>query len=767
MLGKVLIYMTVVFGGLSVVLYLLSEKKGQENLRKFGSITYYLMTASIVAACAYLLSNIMAHNFQFTYIWEYSSTELHDYFLVASFYSGQQGSFMLWMLILSILGLVLLHKSEKYGYQSVSMGIFTSIILFVALILIFKSPFDYVWETFSAENLAVGFMPPNGRGLNPILQNYWITIHPPILFTGYSIMAIPYTFALTALFKRDYRGWVDKVMPWTLFGTGILGLGIMMGGFWAYETLGWGGFWGWDPVENSSLIPWMIAVAFVHTLVIQKKTNGLLKTNMVLGLLTFIFVVYATFLTRSGVLGETSVHSFVAPGAIVYNLLLAFQIIYLGLGLVFLFMRLKDISAYIGKKGLIITSREYMVSLGSIVWLAFAAVIIIGTSWPAIAELFGQEKVAIDISNYNKFGSVFAVLFLLFNGISLYQRWNTGKLKDILGKLIIPVGASLVMVVVFYIIGLDETKFMLLIFAAFFSFLTNLEFLIKNVKSNPKLLGSYLSHLGIAFLVMGSVISGGYSITEQVRLKTNETKTALGYNFTYTGYEQIETEFNDRQKFQYHVNIEKEGNVNVASPIVYWSDFNERQAPFFEPGIYNKIDKDVYLSPKAVEQESDLPRLALRKDETDFNPIDSSFKVSVVSFVMDKDNAFMGNSVVLNTIVKYEFADMSIGLDTLQSLLDPDSWDAQPAWYKIDGTEIEIAMTKLIRDLDNIKNTRAVLSFKDAGKPMPEPVDIFTFDVTINPFINLVWLGTLVMVAGFFTAISRYNKSNKKNIAGE
>jgi len=107
---------------------------------------------------------------------------------------------------------------------------------------------------------------------------------------------------------------------------------------------------------------------------------------------------------------------------------------------------------------------------------------------------------------------------------------------------------------------------------------------------------------------------------------------------------------------------------------VYWSDFNERQAPFFEPGIYNKIDKDVYLSPKAVEQESDLPRLALRKDETDFNPIDSSFKVSVVSFVMDKDNAFMGNSVVLNTIVKYEFADMSIGLDTLQSLLDPDSW---------------------------------------------------------------------------------------------
>src|SRR5690606_4078387 len=126
------------------------------------------------SASIYLLANILAHNFQFTYIWEYSSTELHDYFLVASFYSGQQGSFMLWMLILTIIGLILNQNTSKTAYQSVSMGIFTSIILFLAVILIFKSPFDYVWETFASENLEVGFTPVNGRGLNPILQNYWI-----------------------------------------------------------------------------------------------------------------------------------------------------------------------------------------------------------------------------------------------------------------------------------------------------------------------------------------------------------------------------------------------------------------------------------------------------------------------------------------------------------------------------------------------------------------------------------------------------------------
>ncbi|MBX3044329.1 MAG: cytochrome c biogenesis protein CcsA [Candidatus Kapabacteria bacterium] len=767
MLGKVLIYMTVAFSGISVLAYLFSDKKGRDNLLKLGVFSYYAMTFTVVAACIYLLSNILAHNFQFTYIWEYSSTELHDYFLVASFYSGQQGSFMLWMLMLTIIGLVINYRTARYGYQSLSMGIFTSIIFFLAVILIFKSPFDYVWETFAAENLEVGFMPVNGRGLNPILQNYWITIHPPILFIGYSMMAVPYTYALTALIKRDYKGWIDKVMPWTLFGAGILGLGIMMGGYWAYETLGWGGFWAWDPVENSSLIPWMIAVGFIHTLLVQRRTNGLVKTNIALGLLTFIFVVYATFLTRSGILGDTSVHSFVTPGAIVYNMLILFQVIYLGLGIFYMATRWKDMTAYVGKKAISFASKEYSVSLGAIVFLALAAIVIMGTSWPAVAELFGQEKVAVDISNYDKFGSIFAVIFLILNGISLYQRWNSGNISDIFGKLIIPTGASVVLVAVFYFMGLDNLNFILLTFAAFFSLITNLEYLIRNVKSNPKSLGAYIAHIGLVFLILGAVISGVYSSTKQVRLKTNETKSAFGYDFTFVGYNQIETEFKDREKFKYNIKIEKNGSSGMASPIVYWSDFNEKQSPFLEPGVYTKLEKDIYLSPKAIEAESDLPRVALRKDDKATIPLDTNLMVSVKSFVMDKNAAFSGNSVVLNTVVSIEHIDGTIFSDTLNSLLDATSWEAQPSWKKIADSEVEIAMTKLIRDVDNIHNTRAVLSFKEAGKPEPALVDVFTFDVSVKPFINLVWLGTLAVTAGFFLALYKYPTKNKKNIAEE
>ncbi len=767
MLGKVLIYMTVFFSGVSVISYLLSDKKSRENLLKIGSIFYYATTLSVVAASVYLLSNIMAHNFQFTYIWEYSSTELHDYFLVASFFSGQQGSFLLWMLIMSIIGLFLNRAAAKHGYQGMTMGIFASIIFFLALILIFKSPFDYVWETFAAENLEVGFMPVNGRGLNPILQNYWITIHPPILFLGYSMMAIPYTYSLAALIKRDYSSWVVNVLPWTLVGTSILGLGIMMGGYWAYETLGWGGFWAWDPVENSSLIPWMIAVVFVHTMLIQRKTNGLIKTNILLGLLPFIFVVYATFLTRSGVLGDTSVHSFVAPGALVYNMLVIFQVVYLGLGIVLLLMRWKDISRFIGKKSMGFASKEYSVAIGSLVFLALAAVVIIGTSWPAFAELFGKEKVAVDISNYDKFGSVFAVIFLLFNGLSLYQKWNSSKLGDMLGKLLIHLGASVVLVVIFYFLGLDNLNFIFLMFASFFALLTNLESLIRKVKSKPRSIGGYLSHIGLVLVILGAVISGSYSATKQVRLRLHETKEALGYNFTFTGYNPIETEFHDREKYMYHVDIEKDGKKNTASPIVYWSDFNERQSPFLEPGVYSKAEKDIYLSPKAIETEVDLVKLALRKEDAATVALDTNITASVVTFIMDKNAAITGNTVKLNTVVKFDFANGTSVTDTLESILDANSWEAQPVWTKIEGANLEIAMTKLIRDSENVQNTRAELSFKEAGKPLPEPVEVFTFDVTIKPFINLVWIGTIAIVIGFFVALPKNRKKVEINIASE
>lgn len=762
MLGKILIYATVLFSILSTILYFLSDKKIE--LRKYAAWLYYATTLSVVAASIYLLSNIIANNFQFTYIWEYSSRELHDFFLIASFYSGQQGSFLLWLLIMVITGLFVMQAAKKHSLEAYSMGFYAFVLFFVALILVFKSPFDYVWETFSAEKLEVGFTPPNGRGLNPILQNYWINIHPPILFLGYALMTVPFVYALAALIQREYKKWIEYVMPWALFGSAVLGLGIMLGGFWAYETLGWGGFWAWDPVENASLIPWIFIVAFVHTALVQRRTNGLVKTNFLVAILSFIFVLYATFLTRSGILGDTSVHSFVTPGAIVYNLLVIFMVTFTGLGIFYIVYRIKDINSFLEKSSFKPISKEYSLALGSILLMALGIVVIIGTSWPALAEIFGQPKAAIDISNYNKFGSVFAFIFLLINGVSLYQRWASSSFNDITGKILIPLIASIVISAILYFVGMKEINFLLLTFSAIFSLLTNLEFLIRNIAKNPRLIGSYLSHLGIALLIIGAVISGGYSESQSVRLKHKETKAAFGYNFTFEGKQRIEQQLQDREKYFFSIKIDKDGKENVVRPIVYWSNFNDWKSPFLEPGISVKMEKDIYVAPIAVETDMNMERLTLMKNEKGLIPINQKVSFMIESLSMDEAATLNDGRVVFKTVIKTE-ADGIAAFDTISTRIDPNSWEGNfEDWETLDKHGIDVNMIRIVRDMNDVSRSKLEFFFKKTGEPMPEPIDVFTFDVTLKPFINLVWVGTIASFLGFLIALTRYTKKGNNNI---
>jgi len=758
MFGKILLYLVVLFGLISTIIYFLSDKN--PNIKKIANLIYYLMTASLVGASIYLLANILQHNFQFTYIWEYSSTELHDFFLIASFYSGQQGSFLLWALILSIIGLFLIQSLKNHNLESYSMAFYTLVVFYVAFIMLFKNPFEYVWETFKNENLEVGFTPTNGRGLNPILQNYWINIHPPILFVGYSLMTVPFVMALAALIKRDYKYWINKVMPWTLVGAGILGLGIMLGGFWAYETLGWGGFWAWDPVENSSLIPWMFIVAFIHTALVQRRTGGLVKTNFLLGVLSFIFVLYATFLTRSGVLGDTSVHSFVTPGAVVYNLLLFFMIIFTLLAVIFILLRIKDINKFLEKSNFKPISKEYSLTLGSILLIALAIIVIMGTSWPAVAELFGQPKAAIDINNYNKFGAVFAFVFLLINGFSLYQRWMSSSLDDIFKRISLPLIVSLLLSIFLYLLGMKEINFLLLTFSALFALLTNLDILIRNLIKNPKLIGGYISHLGVSILIIGAIASGGYSQSTQMRLKLNETKSAFGYDFTFTGKKRIETEYTDREKYKYFVEISKPNKVATVHPIVYWSNFNDWQSPFLEPGIYPKYEKDIYVSPKAVETDFNMPRLLLMKNEVGNIPINEEIKIRVYSLNMEESPFANDGRVIFKTTLETELNGIK-KFDTITTRIDPHSWEGNwEDWNTLNNYGIDINLSRILRDMNDVSKSKLEFYFKKTGEPMPKPIDVFSFDITLKPYINLVWAGTIATVVGFLIALTKYTRKN-------
>ena len=197
--------------------------------------------------------------------------------------------------------------------------------VFILIILIVESPFTYIWDKFP-ENFSPGMVPGDGAGLNPLLRDPWMVAHPPVLFLGYASATVPFAYAVAALVKKESRGWINEAYPWLLFSMVTLGIGIFLGGYWAYTVLGWGGYWGWDPVENSSLIPWLVAIALVHGIILQRRHGSMARLNLFLALLYFITVFYSTWLTRSGVLSNFSVHSFAASDIASYFLL--FLVIY-------------------------------------------------------------------------------------------------------------------------------------------------------------------------------------------------------------------------------------------------------------------------------------------------------------------------------------------------------------------------------------------------------------------------------------------------------
>ena len=651
MLGKLLILIIFLMSVVSSGMYFYSNSKPGDKLIIARRLFYGAMIGLFLAS-AYFLMNIFNHDFQYTYIWDYSSADLPLHYLFSSFYAGNQGSFLLWSLLFSVFGFFVIHYSKKNeGYEPLVMGFLTLILSFLLLILIVKSPFEYVWETFKNQGVDVGFTPAFGKGLNPILQNIWITIHPPILFSGYTAVSIPFIFALAGLIKRDYSNWVQIAYPFVLLAAGILGLGIMMGGFWAYETLGWGGFWGWDPVENSSLIPWLTTVVLAHTMMVQHKTKGLVRTNFVLSIVSFLLVLYATFLTRSGVLGASSVHSFINPGNSVYVVLVAIQIVFAMIAVVIFLMRSKDIGK--SKFNFEYKSKEFLISIGTLTILLSALIIFIGTSWPLILELAGKTKATVETSYYNNWNIVLVSIIMLTNGLSLYLNWKNTSITKIKTKLAVSFGLTFLAIIVLIISGVGEFKFLVIAFAAIYSLIVNIEFAIRSLRNTTVRIGGSLAHIGIALLVLGVIATAGYSETKMLNLKKGITQKTLGYSITLIDKIEIEKNLTDRQKFVYRLKIEKGSTLTYIDPIVYWSDFNQRQSPIIEPGIYRGITSDLYAVLKSVDIANSIETIEIIKDSVANFLIDTNHTICITNFDMSHSGMADKNKPLMGVFVKY------------------------------------------------------------------------------------------------------------------
>ncbi|HRS01754.1 MAG TPA: cytochrome c biogenesis protein CcsA [Bacteroidota bacterium] len=758
MFGKIAIYIALVVSIILTYIFLTSKK--DSKLLGIAQRFYVALPIIFLFASAYLLINILNHNYALTYIWEYSNNQLNTFLLISSFFSGQEGSILLWGTLISIFGLIVRGYARKYGYEEYVLGFISLVIVFITLLLVFKSPFEYIWETFANQNIPTGFRPQNGRGLNPILQNYWNMIHPPILFLGYASLTIPFVFALAALVKKDYQNWINIATPWALFSAAVLGLGIILGGFWSYETLGWGGFWGWDPVENSSLMPWLLVVALTHSTIIQRKTQGLVKTNFLLAIAAFVFVMLATFLTRSGILGETSVHSFAEPGRAVYLILLIGLILFAVLGLVLFFIRFKDINKYSQKIELSVTSREFLLALGTLLIFLITLIVLLGTTWPITSELMSGEKSSIDISFYNKWNLPLAIIMLILNGISLFFQWKATDLKIFSKQILIPFIISIILTIVLAILKIDRIDYILLTFASIFSIILNgiVAFRVLK-KANIYKMGAMISHIGVAVLLFGVILSGGYSQSKVISLKMNEKAQAFGYNITYLGTMQVDKERTDQERYQHFLKFEKNGNSKIIKSVIYWSDFNNWEQMFLEPGIKSSLTKDIYISPISYEMVSGYPTLTLKKMQSAIVPIDSSITITLQSFKMTGSETNEKNQFLMGAIVEIQL-NGNIYYDTLNTWIDMQQLRGEPNWQTIAGTNIEVGFAG-VSPGNGIDETLGTLEFRHKSEAPKNASAIYTFKIEIKPFMWLVWIGSILIIIGFFLAIPKAVGKNK------
>jgi cytochrome c-type biogenesis protein CcmF len=744
LLGTFAIYLSLFAGVLSILGYI---QAANGNMKKLfiGRIGLNVSALGIFLASMVLMTNIFQHNFENAYVWSYSSRDLSSTLLFSTFWAGQEGSFLFWTFCSALLSIFLLSYTRKRKLEEYVLPIFLAVQSFLVLLLIVKSPFKSIYEQFPGE-LSPGQLPNDGKGLNPLLQNFWMVIHPPVLFIGFAITAIPFSFAIAALWKKEYSSWLTNAFPWVLFSALALGAGLMLGAYWAYGVLGWGGYWGWDPVENSSLVPWILSMSLLHTMLAQVRTGHLVRTNFAFAILQFVLVIYSTFLTRSGILSESSVHSFSDPGMIVYSLLVVFLTASFLLGAGFLFLRRAELKAI--AQPMHWMTREFALSIGSFVLLASAAIVFFGTSLPIVSST------QVEASFYNRMHLPIAILMTLLIGYSLLIRWDVEDGRDLLTKAWKSLTASLIGTVGIAYFSMWEISYLLFIFSSLFAIFVNLEQLVLIIRGDIRMMGGKIAHIGIGVFLIGVIISGLFDKKETAMLELGTTQNVLGYSVTYTGKNVV-----GENKTAYSVSVLKDGNAAVLVPtMIIESDGHVQMR---NPDIQSFFTHDFYVSPSGIEEQKIDPQgnITLLKEES--VKIGSAM-VTFTAFDMAGHNTNStegGAKIGVKLEIKSGYEKETVIPYVINKGGHQEFFGAES---KLLGGKIEfLAMN--IGGMGGGKSAIQIQLKKESQEMAPmQHKEILIVEASVKPFINLVWIGTVLVLFGFFLAILRRKLADSK-----
>jgi len=693
----------------------LAAAGGREGTLRAGRIAFRVQWLAYLGAAAFLWRILFQHQFHYQYVASYSSRAMPGHYVFAAFWGGQEGTFMLWALFTATLGLVLMRL--KHSLTPTAMFFLNLPLVMLGLVTVMRGPF----LTFPAG------APVDGQGLNPLLQDPWMTIHPPVLFTGFSSLVVPFAIACAALVKRDYDGWIKPALPWVIFSTGILATGFIMGGVWAYKVLGWGGYWGWDPVENGSFIPWLSNVALLHGLLIQRVTGSLRRTNFFLAVTSYVLVLYASFLTRSGVLADFSVHSFANLG--LSGFLLTFLLVagVVGYGLVL--YRLRDIPKPAQPLGNF--SRESMMWLGQLVFMLMCALIVVGMSAPLITKLFGPAS-NVQTSYYNLVNAPLAIALGLLLGTAPLMRWREHDPRALARAAAPAVLFAALFTVGAVIYGVRTWIPALVIFGASFALASNAAVTIRGFRAGWKHGVAYLGHMGVSVLLIGIIASSGYGRSVQVQLPRGETRAALGWRMTYQGIEK-RGDGKDRMR----IAVAGPSSAFEATPALYWSPYN--QGFMKKPHIERYLGYDLYISP--IETVGDDPAenaLWLSKGETK--------QVGQVKYTFVDFDRQMGEIVRVAARLRVDIGGRTV---PARPVLEMDMKNGIPNRipdYLPGGASVEIAAVD--------PNTGRVALIVP-GMAHRAQTETLAVEVSTKPLINLVWVGAILMLGSVFLSAIR------------
>lgn len=777
--------------------------------KKIARWSFLIHSVSVFCIVGVLFIMLIGHYFEYEYIWHHSSKKMPLQYIASCFWEGQEGSFILWIFWDAIIGIFLIRtlnpksqvsdSNSKSQWEAPVLAVVSLVQVFLCSMILGIYVLDYkignnpftilLREHPDFKNLPFVQLPNylatlDGHGLNPLLQNYWMVIHPPTLFFGFALTVVPFAFAIAGLWKKKYTEWQKPALTWTFFGIMVLGTGILMGGAWAYESLSFGGFWAWDPVENASLVPWLTLVGAGHVMLIYKNKSQSLAWCFFLSLLAFILVLYSTFLTRSGILGDTSVHAFTDLG--MNGQLLVYLGFFVALAITLLAVNFRQLPHSAEEDSL--WSREFWMMIGALILLVSAFQISITTSIPVINKIFGthmappaEGKV---IQHYHQWQIPFAILVLTLVASVQFFKYKKTDPKEFFKNLLIPFVLAVVIAtaISFHFGWFSQGRtaiYSALLFACLYAIISNVTYYIKIIKGKFDHAGPSVAHVGFGLILLGAMISTSRS--EKISINQKGDVEIFGKDFS--NKENILLERNDTVKMgPYYVtykNVRKEG-VNIFYEVEYLKkdengkftssfilnpriQLNPSMGNVAEPDTRHFLTKDIYTHVTYSDLEA-----ANQTTTTD------EYKEPHNYTIAKGDTFFTPNSIVVlegvtTKIDKEEFGIPAngIGVAALLKVVDVfgKNYKPMPIYYIVDSTQhsidakidalgLKFSLWKVHPEDGKVD---ILVSEKNEGKK-----DFIVLKAIVFPYINILWMGCIVMIIGTLLAIRNRLKRNKE-----